>query len=312
MSTGLAQLPPLDLLRGFVAVARRLSITQAAADLFLTQSAISRQVRALEDHLGTPLFVRHHRALSLTPAGDRLFRQTDAWLLQLADLTDSLRQGGATPPVTVTATIGVVSLWLLPRLGDFQALHPGIDVRVSAGNRRIDLVHEGVDLALRYGPASRAAAGATLLFDEQLVPVASPALGLAPVLEDNALARLTLLEHDDVAHPGLQWADWLAALGLADAPRGRLGFNQADQVIYAALAGHGVALGRLPLVAPMLADGRLVRLALRGQTPTTDYGYWLLRRPGPASAARQYLDDWLLLQAEATRQQVAALAAGVA
>lgn len=112
MDNALSRLPSLDLLRGFVAVARRLSVTGAAADLFLTQSAVSRQIRGLEEHLGVPLFVRRHRGLELTADGERLFRSADAWLSPLGDQIDAIRQRSALPAVTFTATIGAVSLWL--------------------------------------------------------------------------------------------------------------------------------------------------------------------------------------------------------
>ncbi len=310
MDNPLARLPSLDLLRGFVAVARRLSVTQAAADLFLTQSAVSRQLRALEDHLGLPLFHRRHRALELTHEGERLFRLADAWLTQLGEQLDALRQRSALPPVTLTATIGAVSLWLLPRLGEFQAAHPGVDVRVSAGNRVVDLQREGVDLALRYGPATRQPPGAIRLFDELIVAVASPALALQPVLERNALSTLTLLEYDEADRPWLNWTDWLAAVGLRGAqaqPRARLAFSQYDQVIFAALAGHGVALGRAPLVAAMLADGRLMALQ-PGRAPLQpDYAYWLIQRQGADTASRQQLVAWLSDEAARTRALVASL-----
>ena len=307
MDNALARLPSLDLLRGFVAVARRLSVTQAAADLFLTQSAVSRQIRALEDHLGRPLFIRQHRALALTADGDRLYRLSDAWLTQLGAQIDALRQRTGLPPVTLTATIGAVSLWLLPRLGEFQAAHPGIDVRVSAGNRLVDLEREGMDLALRYGPAHSQPPGALRLFDEKMVVVASPALGLQPELEANDFAKLTLLEYDDAARPWMDWTDWLAALGLSAAqakPRARLAFSQYDQVIFAALAGHGVALGRAPLVAAMLADGRLTALRPRTTPLLPDFAYWLIPRQGVDSASRQQLVAWLVEEAELTRALV--------
>lgn len=307
MNNALARLPSLDLLRGFVAVARRLSVTQAAADLFLTQSAVSRQIRALEDHLGRPLFIRQHRALALTADGDRLYRLSDAWLTQLGAQIDAMRQRTGLPPVTLTATIGAVSLWLLPRLGEFQATHPGIDVRVSAGNRLVDLEREGIDLALRYGPATSQPPEALRLFDEKMVVVASPALGLQPELEANDLAKLTLLEYDDAARPWMDWTEWLAALGLSAAeakPRARLAFSQYDQVIYAALAGHGVALGRAPLVAAMLADGRLTALRPRTTPLLPDFAYWLIPRQGADTASRRQLGAWLVEEAERTRALV--------
>lgn len=301
MNNPLARLPSLDLLRGFVAVARRGSVTQAAADLFLTQSAISRQIRGLEEHLGLPLFHRRHRALDLTPEGERLFRLADAWLTQLSEHLDALRQHAAHSPVTLTSTIGLVSLWLLPRLGDFQLAHPAIDVRVAAGNRLVDLEREAVDVAMRYGPTAHAPLG-TLLFDEEIVPVASPALGLDPVLEHNDFGQLTLLEFDELARPWLRWADWAAALGMKRLkPRARLGFNQYDQVIFAALAGHGLALGRWPLVAQMVADGRLMALRTRGVQMAADYAYWLIERQGGETPARRQLVDWLRDEAARTR-----------
>lgn len=302
MDSPLARLPPLDLLRGFVAVARRGSVTLAAEDLFLTQSAISRQIRGLEEHLGRPLFHRRHRALELTLDGERLFRIADAWLTQLGDQIEALRQRSGEQPVTLTSTIGLVSLWLLPRLGEFQASHPQVDVRVGAHNRVVDLERESVDLALRYGPADQDPQGRLRLFDEHIVPVASPALGLAPVFEDNALARITLLEYDELSRPWLRWPEWTAPLGLPPLkPRARLGFNQYDQVIFAALAGHGLALGRWPLVAQLVADGRLVALRTRGQPLAADFAYCLVQRRGGDSPARQQLVQWLVAEAERTR-----------
>lgn len=109
MSYPLAKLPPLDLVRGFVAVGRRMSITLAAQDLHVTQSAVSRQIRALEAHLGVPLLVRGFRSVSFTSEGAQLFRMADVWLSQLGDLTEQLRAPERRTPVTVTTTIGVAS-----------------------------------------------------------------------------------------------------------------------------------------------------------------------------------------------------------
>src|SRR5579859_7046089 len=160
MSVPLSQLTSLDLLRGFVAVGRRMSITLAAEDLCLTQSAVSRQIRTLEDLLGVKLLVRGHRSIAFTPEGRRLFQTADGALRQLQDVVGSIRAEGETRPVTVTASIGVAGLWLLPRLGAFLARHPKIDVRISASNRLDDLRAEGIDLAIRYCPPEGAPPGA--------------------------------------------------------------------------------------------------------------------------------------------------------
>jgi LysR family glycine cleavage system transcriptional activator len=302
MTIPLARLPSLDLLRGFVAVARRMSITQAAEDLFVTQSAVSRQIKGLEAQLGTPLFRRSHRAIELTSDGERLFRLVDPWFTQLGELVETFRARHERAPITITATVGATSLWLLPRLGDFQAAHPDIDVRVAAGDRVIDLAREGVELALRYAREEVVPAGAERLFDEQVFPVASPSLGLREADLPARLGELVLLEYEDVSRPWLRWSDWLDASGLGGShPRGKLRFNQYDQVIFAALAGQGVALGRLPLIAPMLCDGRLVALRAMTAPQHADYAYWLIEREGPLHEHARILAQWLRQAAEETR-----------
>jgi len=299
MPSSLAQLPPLDLVRGFVAVGRRMSITLAAQDLHVTQSAVSRQVRALEDHLGVALLVRGFRSVAFTAEGARLFRLAEPWMAQLGELAAQWREPGRRTPVTVTTTIGVASLWLLPRLGAFQAAHPDIDVRVAADNRTLDLEREHVDLAIRYCPADAVPDGAIRLFGETVVPVASRSLRLR-TLDRAALARVALLEFDDPDRPWLQWQDWLDANGLAGTrPKSMLRFNQYDQIVHAALAGHGVALGRLALVDPMLRDGRLA--AVGGPLASAaGLAYWLVRNARRRTADADVVADWLAEQAAAT------------
>lgn len=312
MRNPLSRLPSLDLLRGFVAVARRMSITQAAEDLHLTQSAVSRQVKGLEDHLQLPLFTRQHRAIALTPEGERLFRVADACLSQLGEALDGLKARAEPAPVTITATIGMTALWLLPLLGRFQQAHPAIDVRVAASNRVIDLSREGVDLALRYGPGDWAAIGGRHLFDEHVLAVASPSLGLHGLPGEQALAQAVLLDHEDMPNTWLRWPDWLRASGFKGVrPRGRLGFNQYDQVIYAAVAGQGLALGRLPLIEPMLQDGRLVVLPQFRPPEMPDHAYWLVRREGELSPAARVFGDWLEAAALGTRDGLQAFGASI-
>src|SRR6516164_58483 len=139
MAVTLGQLPSLDLIRGFVAVGRRMSITLAAGDLCLTQSAVSRQVRTLEEILGVKLLVRGHRSVSFTTEGERLFHCADETLKRLQEVIGTIRDGFATRPVAIASSIGVAGLWLLPRLGDFLQRHPNIDVRISANNKLSDL-----------------------------------------------------------------------------------------------------------------------------------------------------------------------------
>lgn len=298
MPLDLSKLPPLDLVRGFVAVGRRMSITQAAADLFLTQSAVSRQIHALESHLGVRLLVRGHRSISFTPEGERLFRSADGALQQLQDVLGELRTTGRLRPVTISAATGFVALWLLPRLGKLQRSHPELDVRISANNQLVDLRNEGIDLAIRYTSARQVPPGSHRLFGEMLAPVASPALGLKSIRSPASLAKLTLLEFEDTRAPGLHWARWLEASGWPHAtPAHYLRFNQYDMVIQAAMAGQGVALGRLDLIRHLVDEGRLMWLAPPRQATWTAHAYWLVPAEGEPRADVSAVADWIRSEA---------------
>ncbi|WP_298210672.1 LysR substrate-binding domain-containing protein [Acidovorax sp.] len=277
MPIQLSQLPSLDLIRGFVAVGRRMSITLAAQDLCLTQSAVSRQVHALEERLGVKLLVRGHRSIAFTTKGERLFRSADGAVQQLQDVMGEIRTKGQPHPVTLTCSIGITGLWLLPRLSRFQRMHPGVDVRVAANNKLSDMRNDGIDLAIRYTSPSLAPEGAIRLFGESVAPVAHPSLRLKSLRSAQKLSTVNLLEFDDPRHPWLQWRDWLSAMGWGDAkPQGMLHFNQYDLVIQAALAGQGVALGRLELIQPLIDEGRLVLIDPPKHKTETTHAYWLV------------------------------------
>lgn len=298
MSQSLLSLPPLDAVRGFVAVCRRMSITLAADDLCLTQSAVSRQIQALEEYLRTPLLIRKHRAIALTDAGASLFELASPWLDQLAEYTQSVRNERKLRPVTITASIGVASLWLLPRLGAFQALHPNIDVRLAANDRILDLPQEGLDLAIRYCNDANAPIGAHRLFEEEVLVVASRSVAEKAFASNEALLEQVFLEFDARSHPWLQWSDWLKIMGLADRkPKATMHFNQYDQVIQAAIEGHGVALGRVDLVLPMLKDGRLVTSSDLG-TRKSGYSCWLIEASPAPRMEVVLFRDWVLAQVQ--------------
>jgi DNA-binding transcriptional LysR family regulator len=213
---------------------------------------------------------------------------------QLQDVMGDMHAQKLARPVMLSASIGVTGLWLLPRLSRFQALHPGVDLRVSANNRVADLRQDGIDLAIRYAAPSAVPEGAVRLFGEALVPVAHPSLGVKSIGSAKGLAAVSLLEFDDPQHPWLQWADWLAAMGLSRAkPRGVLRFNQYDQVIQAALAGQGVALGRLALVQPLLDEGRLVRIGPVPRTSEPTHAYWLMRAHEQPRDEVRRVADWI-------------------
>jgi DNA-binding transcriptional LysR family regulator len=296
------RLPPLDLLLAFEAAARHLSFTRAGAERFVTQSAISRQIRALEDALGVPLFQRGHRALTLTAAGQRLYGACSAMLAQLRSVVGELRTPARRQVLSLTTTPGLASLWLIPRLPQFTRQHTGVDVRLDASFEKRSLAAEGFDLAIRY--ASVGASEGVQLFAEAMQPVCSPVLlrGGPPLRQPGDLHRHTLLQIASPGTPGmpLEWAPWLQAVGLPDLePAARLTFSGYGEAVAAALAGQGVALGRRPLVDALLASGQLV-------TPFADLtasprAYFLVVEPSARQRpAVQALERWLLDEGGAT------------
>jgi LysR family transcriptional regulator, glycine cleavage system transcriptional activator len=292
------RLPSLDLVRGFVAVGRRMSITLAAEDLFLTQSAVSRQIIALEDALGVRLLNRGYRSISFTAEGERFFRVADSALQQLQDGVNTLAAGSDRQPVTITASIGVTGLWIMPRLGGFQQRHPDIDVRVAANNKVLDLRTEGADIAIRYCAAPNAPPGSHRLFGEAVAPVAHPSLGVSR-LDADSIASQVLIEYDNSNRPWLQWADRLHSMGLSVVrPKGMLRYNQYDQAILAAMEGQGIALGRIALIEPLLSEGRLLVLGGAGADHAHGYAYWLVQADPTPRDDVQVVIDWIKAEAQ--------------
>ncbi len=258
-----AAIPSLDLLEGFEAAARHLSFTKAGEELYLTQSAVSRQIKELEEQLGVQLFERRHRALVLTEAGQQFHAVTAQVLTTMRAATERLRSAsGRRRPLSVTTTHSFAALWLIPRLAGFTRTHPGIDVRITADTRVQELERDGLDLAIRHGPPSLAGPNAVRLFGEKVFPVCSPKLiRKLPLREPADLKNHTLLQYDDpdARHPWLHWKTWLEVAGIADLkPAGTPTFSGYEQIIPAAVAGHGVALGRTPLVKDLLASKELI------------------------------------------------------
>jgi LysR family transcriptional regulator, glycine cleavage system transcriptional activator len=262
-------LPPLDLLRGFESAARHLSFTRAAAELFITQSAVSRQIQALEVFLGAPLFERRHKALALTPAGQAYYRTVAATLDQLREATRRMREARTGHVLTVTTTVSFASIWLVPRLARFRKDHPRVDVRIMATHEVVDLEREGVDVAIRDCPLNNVPPGAVYLVGEQLAVVCSPEYAKEARALKRPLARPQDLRHHVLLNlhdpggrwPWLTWAAWFESRGVEElVPQGMLTFDQYDQVVQAARHGQGVALGRMTLAEQYTRDKRLVAL----------------------------------------------------
>jgi LysR family transcriptional regulator, glycine cleavage system transcriptional activator len=292
-------LPPLDLIQGFEAAARTLSFTKAAEELFITQSAVSRQMRALEEHLGVSLFARRHRALALTDQGRALQGAATDLLERLQQVTDRLRVEAAGRHLTVTTTGGFASLWLIPRLRGFIQHHPDVDVRISATYKTVNLERDLVDVAVRYCKEERLPEGAVRLFGQELFPVCSPSLlkeAPRPLRSLEDLQHHALL-HMEGAGGFLDWGTWLAAQGHADLrPTASIRFDSYEQMIQAALSGQGVAMGIGQLVASLVEAGRLV--VPFGESIASPTSYWVISSTSTGSRphVRAFV-DWLVAEA---------------
>jgi len=297
-------LPSLDFFKGFEAAARHLSFTKAAEELFVTQSAVSRQIQALEQRLGVALFLRRNRGLALTEAGEQMWRAVDSALRTLHQAVEQVSPGATPKMVTVTSSMAFSSLWLIPRLSGFRRLHPDVDVRIAANNQVLDLDRERIDLAIRYCPSRAAPAGSVRLFGEEILPVCSPALlkdRSRPLKSPQDLRHHVLLHFDEPHRPTpwLTWNVWLETAGVAELkPADSLRFNHYDQTIGAALGGQGVALGRRPLVKKLMADGTLVAPFPLGSV--TDRAYFIVRTPATAGRPEvAHFVEWLIAEAAA-------------
>jgi len=293
-------------LRAFEAVARRLAFGAAAEELHLSQPAVSRQIRGLEDELGTPLFVRGTRHVELTTAGAALLRAVAPLMDRLDATVHQIRSERTRRHVSLTTFASMASLWLIPRLAGFQADQPEIDIRISATDALADLDDPEIDLALRYTHPRQAPPGSLPLFGELLTPVAAPALLQRQPLRHAAdLARHTLLEEDDhrAGAEYLSWRHWLKLHAPPrQEPRGWLYLNYTYQQIQAALSGQGIALARWALVAELLARGELVEPFGAAGRVRSPWVYWLVRWPGRQERPElQAFEDWLLTEARATQ-----------
>ncbi len=305
----------LDNLRTFAAVARTLSFRAAADELHLTQSAVSRRVQALEDDLGLALFVRDTRKVEPTHAGEALLQAVTPALDRIDRTVVRLRADQSRRHVSVTTFGTFATLWLLPRLEDFQRSHADIDIRILANDKLTALDDPDVDVALRYAVHMRPPAHAERMFGEVVTPVASPMLvsmsraGRAAALSSVAdIARHTLLDQEE-EHPVnhyVTWRHWLRARGEADiAPRRRITFNYGHQSVQSAMAGQGLAIGRVGLIHDTLARGELVELFGPKARVAVPASYWMV--PMLSAVLRPELSlflAWLREQAAATRKAI--------
>lgn len=306
------RLPTRPLLAGHLrtleAVARHLNFRAAADELALTQSAVSRQIQALEDEVGVTLFLRHTRAVELTSAGAQLVRAVAPSLEHIDSTVRLIRRTAGRRSVAISTWASFASMWLIPRLEAFQKDHPDMDIRIDASDATVDLETSDIDVAIRYAKPGQVPAHAIRLFGEQLTPVASPWLlkNHAPIRQMQDLASFAWLEAGDAYRSdNLEWLSWRRWLHTHHVehlePQRWMYFNYAHQIAQAALTGQGIALSRMPLVADSLANGDLVEI-LPDRRVDSPLAYWLLL--GPRSGQRpeiQAFTRWLLADAAQTR-----------
>lgn len=290
-------LPPLIWLRAFEAAARHRSFVAAAEELGVTASAVSQQVRLLEQHLGRLLFHRLPRGLKLAEAGEAYLPLVSETFERLAVGTVEIFGHGRAHRLTVRATVAFSVLWLAPRLPRFRALYPDIELRITSSIWPAEFPDPGIDLEIRQGLGDWPGLDAERLTWDRIFPVCSPALAAGPprLAEPADLARHTLL-HAIGFRDG--WAEWLQAAGLAGRvnPRRGLEFDTGVMTVELALRGAGVALGRTCFVKELLDLGRLVA-PFSLAVPTDEAFYLVAPRRRPDSDASRAFREWLRTEA---------------
>ena len=251
------RLPPLNALRAFEASGRQLSFTKAAEELFVTQAAISHQIKALEEHLGLKLFMRKNRSLLLTEEGQSYFLDIKDIFTALHDATEKLLARGDKGSITVSLPPSFAIQWLVPRLQAFNLLHSDIDVRIKAVDKSDNSLTEDVDIAIYYGRGRWANLHADQLHTEYLVPVCSPLLlnGTKPLNVLSDLTQHTLL-HDTSRRDWKRWFKHIDVRGI-NVNHGPI-FSHSTMVLQAAIHGQGIALTNSVLAKPDIDAGRLV------------------------------------------------------
>lgn len=290
----LAQLPPLASIRVFEAAARHLSFTEAAAELGMTQAAVSYQIKVLEERAGTPLFLRKPRQVALTEAGQKLAPAVTQAFALIGEAYASVR-GGADGVLNVSTLLTFASNWLAQHLGLFQLAHPALAVRVDTSNRVVDFAREDIDIAIRSGGGKWPGMETHMLFRADFTPVLSPRLAasIGGVKEPADLLKLPILDPGDI-----WWKQWFEAAGVnADGLAERPGTSMGAQAYEAnaAIAGQGVAIITRALFRTELADGRLIQpFDLVGDD---GHAYWLVYPTGRRNVPKiRVFREWILAE----------------
>ena len=276
---------------------RSLSFTRAAEVLGVSRVAVSRTIAELEAALDRQLFVRQHRSVALTEAGEVLKRDIVPALEQIADALARQRSSARVERVSITVTSAFATYWLMPRLPDFGARHPDVEVNLVVSDRYLDLDAERIDVAIRYGPLPGPPSAWRRILHEQIFPVYAPGYKARTAMQTPSdIAQERLLHLSGVYRPEARWRHWFAVHGVT-APEDRkgIGMNTYITMLQAAISGQGVALAGHPLVDSYLAEGTLLRPP--GIAPLPRLYYYLYGNA--RSAGVEAFCDWVVDRVDA-------------
>ncbi len=285
---------PLHSLHTFESAARHQSYSLAAAELHVTHSAVSQQIRILEESLGIRLFQRHGRQMLLTQEGALLHKRVQPALRQIERAVAEAGVLHRSPAITVTTLQSFATYWLLPRLGKFQKRQPEVAVHIQASLRLKDLERAEADIAIRYGFGEWKGCAAEKLLDDWIFPVCSPAFNNGRLPKTAASLKRYRVLRDECQ---LEWNTWSKRAGIDPADfKYETSYSDSNLMLAAAIEGQGIAIGRSTLVAADIAAGRLVRLFdVVAQSP---YAYYSVTAAGRSKSAQlQAFEQWLRKEA---------------
>ena len=294
------RLPPLNAIRAFEAAARLGGVKPAAAELFVTPSAVSHQLKSLEDYLGVELFRRAGRQITLTSAGERYRTSVTQALDEVELATRRVMTPGDSAVVTVSVAPAFLTRWLVPRVREFQDQNPDIELRLSANNGPIDFAWSDIDMAVYFGDGKWPGVESFFLQEIVLVPVCGPGyVADRPIDDLQSLSRRTLI---DISTRPTEWDEFLASFDIERPRRGkRLGFSSTSLAVGAAIEELGIALADRRLIAREVKYGQLV-IPLDVQMPTAEGFYMVYQAGRELSTAMRCFFDWVMTEIAAQRR----------
>lgn len=296
--TKLLQFPvQLNAFGCFEAAGRHSNFTLAARELGITQAAVSKQIKTLETQLNTRLFERGNRAVALTSEGKKLFEAVTVGLKSIGEAVDDISRAGRAAELTITTTVAMASLWLMPYIASFRAEHPGTNIKLVASDAVLDLTEDRVDVAIRYGNGDWPHLDSAFMFGVKFFPVCSPSyLATNPVrsIEDLKTARLLHLEGPAAAYSEWEW--WFASNGVEPGKLdAQLSFNNYPLLVQAALSGQGIILAWGNVIDDLVDSGGLVPM-IPGYTPANQSYYVVTNKRRAVREEARIFRRWLLAE----------------